>query len=70
MAKSDLQSSTSLIAEIATLRISEIDTATLIELSIELGTDLEGAIATLESRERKRLRGIPRDKLWEILTDA
>ncbi len=58
-----------LVANLAITRVAEIDTATLIELSLDEREDLDATIARMERRERKRLRKLSTEKLWAMSED-
>jgi hypothetical protein len=58
-----------LIHEIATAKISDLDSATLMELSAEQGVDLDAMIESLERAERARLRKCHTDRLWQMFED-
>lgn len=56
----------SLISEIAEFRVGEIDSATLMELSLDAREDLDATIARMERVERKRLAKLRTEKLWQL----
>lgn len=55
-----------LVNTIAESRIADLDTATLIELSLDARESLDATIARMERIERKRLAKLRTEKLWQL----
>lgn len=56
----------SLISEIAEFRIGEIDSATLMDISLMNRESLDATIARMERKERTRLAKLRTEKLWKL----
>lgn len=57
----------SAITEIATARVSNLDSYTIFEIVGDEGIALDAAIEACERKERAKLRKLPTEKLWEIV---